>query len=150
MLQRVLENIRPAENAIAWLRLFFLMPGIFFFLVGYANVWLQKPDPASTAYISAYVESTSVVDSRAQLTLSYATDDQAHETVIPAALAHEFSDTKPGDYLPVMVNLANPAQVTVESHQSLTRAQYLVLLGALMIIIGILPRSCLATLIEEA
>lgn len=130
--------------------MFFLIPGVFFFLVGYANVWIQKPDAANTAYISAYVEDVTTSESRTRLTLSYATDGQAHETVIPAALAHEFNDATPGDYLPVMVNLSNPAQVTVESHQSLTRAQYLVLLGALMIIVGVLPRGCLATLIEEA
>ncbi len=150
MLQRVLTSLNPANHAIALIRAFFLTPGLFFFLVGYANVWIQTPDPDHTAYISAYVESVARHEGHAQLTVSYAVEGKTRESAIPAALAHEFASAQPGEYLPVMVSLANPAQITVESHRSLTRSQYLVLLGALMIIVGVLPRSCLVTLIEEA
>jgi len=149
MLQRALERLRIEEHAIRVIRMFFLIPGTFFFLVGYLNVLIQTPDATSAIYTSAYVETITTDRGSRQYVLSYGIDGEVLQKTLPRSLVHEYSKAKVGDYLPIIAMKQDPTLVTVESMRSLNRGRYLVLLGGLMLIIGLLPAQNLVSLLED-
>jgi len=117
MLQRALQRLQIEGHAIRVIRMFFLIPGIFFFLVGYMNVLIQTPDATEALYTSAYVDEVTTTGG----TRRYGINGENVQTTLSRSLMHEYSTAKTGAYIPVIVMRQHPSFVTVESQRSLNR-----------------------------